>query len=117
MPQPPAGDRSSGALAVDSVDRADVGGALLPVIGDQQRAVAMDEDVHWAPPSVRRLPGHALSLPAGHELLIAHRLAVLRTDADDHGSDRNDAIPRPVQREQRIAAVLRRELRGAIEEG
>src|SRR3712207_8856285 len=52
-----------------------------------------------------------------YTLSLHDALPISCTDPNHDGSHGDGAIPRSVQREQRVSAILRGELGGAIEEG
>src|SRR6266446_9176894 len=98
-------------------------GPLLPVghppdlscavVADQHRAVGEHEDAdRSAPYLAARLVEH----PAGEEIVVATGgTAVLHRDADDFVASAQGAVPRSVQGDEEVAAVLRREHRALVE--
>src|SRR5262249_62098638 len=77
---------------------------LPPAVDHQQRSVANHPHADRPPPPLlARLIGD----PAGEEVFVASfRLAILERDADDFVSAALRAVPRAVQRDERVAHVL-----------
>src|SRR5215208_4047915 len=94
--------RRSAPYAVDGAAR---------VVRHEHGAVAVHEHVHRPPPAAA-----VGALPAGDEVLVGRRLAVLHADADDLGAGGRAAVPRAVEGEQGVALVVARELAGAGQE-
>src|SRR6267378_545467 len=82
------------------------------VVTDQERAIRRDEN------SDRPSPARAIgTLPAIDELLYAHRATPTTIDHDPHDfrTCRDRAVPRSMQCQERIAAILAGELRARVE--
>src|SRR5258706_1218883 len=98
-------------------------GTLLPVgyppdlscavVADQHRAVGEHEDANGSAPYLAaRLVEH----PAGEEIVVATGgPAVLHRDADDLVASAQGAVPRSVQGDEEVAAVLGWEHRALVE--
>src|SRR6266550_7920328 len=82
------------------------------VVTDQQRSVGKDQQANRPAPALA-----VRALPPDDEILHAHRAMPAAVDLDPHdlGPRRYRAIPRAVQRDERVAAILARELRARVE--
>src|SRR6266550_649447 len=77
------------------------------VVTDQQRSVGKDQQADRAAPALA-----VRALPPDDEILHAHRAVSTAVDLDAHdlGPCRYGAIPRAVESDERVAAILAREL-------